>query len=87
MPDHRTPVVLETAADGRIVRLSGGVACIDDDVDGRQLMLMEAEGLPDQALDEIAADRVAHDAAGDRQTEAGSRAASAARVDREEGVG
>lgn len=59
----------QAAHHGLIVRIAGTCACIDDDVDSGQLMLVKPERLPDQALDTVASHSVADHSCGDRQAE------------------
>lgn len=80
-------MLLETADDRRVVRVARAGARIDDDIHGRQFMLMLAKRFAHQALDTVAPYRSADDAGGNRQSKAWSRATGVARENREECVG
>ena len=60
--DHRPPVTLETAGDRCIVGVARARSGVDDDVDGRQLMMMVSKRFANQALQVIATDRTTDDA-------------------------
>jgi hypothetical protein len=53
----------------RIVSLARARAGIDDDVHGRQLVLMQAKRFPQQALDAVASNRITDESCRDRQTQ------------------
>ena len=78
---------LETARDRCVVRIARAGARVDDEIDGRQFMLMLAKRFPDQTLDAIAADRIPNDAGGNRQSKARHRRAGVTRKYREKSVG
>ena len=78
---------LETARDRCVVRIARAGARVDDEIDGRQFMLMLAKRFPDQTLDAIAAYRVANDAGGNRQSKARHRRSGVTRKYREKSVG
>lgn len=59
-------MTLETARECGVVRIARSRACIDDEIHSRQLMLMVAKRLADQALDVIAPDRITDNASGNR---------------------
>jgi hypothetical protein len=61
---------VETAKDGRIVRVARTGARVDDDIDARQFVLVLAERLPNEALQAITAHCVADDACRDGQSKA-----------------
>jgi hypothetical protein len=85
--DYRTPVPLETTRDRSVVGIARCRTSVDDEIDGGQLMLVQAEGFANETLDVITTDRVADDAGGNRQSKAGRCCAGVAREDREVGVG
>lgn len=64
-------MVLEAAAQFAVARGLRAAACIDDDVDVRQFMLMQAKRFPNDTLDAIACDCSTDDASGYRQTQPG----------------
>lgn len=59
-------MAFEAAHDRRVVGVAGAGACIDDDVDGGQLMLMMAKRFANQSLQVIASNGTADDAGGNR---------------------
>jgi hypothetical protein len=63
-------VALEAAAKAVVVSIANACACIDDDIDIGQLVLMLTKGFSDQALDPIASDCIADDTCGSGQSEA-----------------
>ena len=87
MLDHCSPMPLEAARDGCVVRIARSRARIDYEIHCGQLMLMLAKRFPDQTLDAIAAYRVANDAGGNRQSKARNARAGVPRKYREESVG
>ena len=80
-------MLFETANDGRVVCVARAAACVDDDIDGWQFMLVLAKRFADEALDAITPYRSADDAGGNRKSKARSRATGVARENREESVG
>jgi hypothetical protein len=52
-------VALEAAAQAVVVGFANARACIDDDIDIGQLVLVLTKGFSDQALDPIASNRIA----------------------------
>jgi hypothetical protein len=80
-------MTLEATRERSVVGIAGRRACIDDQIHSRQLMLMMAKRLADQALDVIAPNRITDNASGNRQSQAGRLSAGAAREDCEEGIG
>ena len=80
-------MLFETAKDRGIIRIARTGTCIDDDVDGGQLMLMQAERLSDQALDAIAVYGSANDAGSHGKSKAGLRSRVGTNKDGEEGIG
>jgi hypothetical protein len=77
----------EAARDRCVVRVARGRARVDYEIHCGQLMLMLAKRFPNEALDAIAADRIPHDAGGDRQSKAGNGCSGVTRKYREESVG
>lgn len=77
----------EAAQDRRVVGIACTVACVDDDVEGGKIMLMQPERFPDQTLDAIASHGAADDACCDRQSEPGSRSAVRPDEDGEQRIG
>src|SRR5690606_8106389 len=85
--DHCSPVSFQTRYDLRIIRVAHTRARVDDDVDCRQLALVQAKGLAHQALDAITPYRVADDLRRHRQTEPRVPRSIAAREDCKQLVG
>ena len=80
-------MLLKTADYRGIVGVAGAGTRIDDDIDRRQLMLVQAERFANQSLDPVAPHRVADDARCNRQPQPGSGTVVASRENREHTVG
>jgi len=80
-------MTFEAACDGSVVCVASTGTCIDDDVDGRQLMLVMSKRFADQALETVASHGAADDASGNRQSQASMSAAVAANENCEQGIG
>ena len=80
-------MALEAARDRCVVGIARAGACVDDEIDCGQFMLMLTKRFTNQALDAIAADRIADDAGGDRQSKTGNGRARVSRKYREHAVG
>lgn len=78
---------LQAAHDARIVGIAGGATRVDDDVHGRQFMLMVSKRFSDQPFEPVAPNRVADDARGNRQTQTCNRPVVGANENGEEGIG
>lgn len=77
----------QTAHNARTVRVACGASRIDDDVDGGQLMLMVSKRFPDQSLEPVAANCIADDAGGNRQSEPRGRTAIGTNKNGKESIG
>ena len=80
-------MTLETAHDRRVVDVACARAGVDDDVDGRQIMLMVSKRFANQALQVIAADRITDDAGCNGQSQPSTGAAVGADEDCEQSIG
>jgi hypothetical protein len=77
----------EAARDRGIVRVARTGTCIDDDVDGGQLMLMQAKRFSDQTLDAIATYGSTDDAGSHGKSKSSLRSLIGTNEDRERGIG
>lgn len=80
-------MLFETAKNRRILRIARTGTCIDDDVDGGQLMLMQAKGFPNEALDAVTTHGSANDAGCDGKSKSSLRPLIGAHEDRERSIG
>ena len=80
-------MTLETAHDRCVVGITGARAGVDDDVDGRQLMLVMSKRFANQALQVIALDRTTDDAGCNGESQSSSGTAIGANEDREQSIG
>jgi hypothetical protein len=87
LPDHRLPVSFEASRDGRIAAIAGCRARIDDDVHGRQLVLVRPKRFAHESLDAIATHRATDDTRGNSQTEPRDGGIVGACEDSEESIG
>ena len=78
---------LEAVRDRCVVGVARAGARVDDEIDCGQFMLVLAKRFPDETLDAIAADRIPHDAGGDRQPKPRNARAGVPRKYREQTVG
>jgi hypothetical protein len=81
------PVLLEALNDGCIGRIARARTRVDDDVHGRQLVLVLPKRFADETFDPVAPDCNADDFRSDRQTEPRRRPARGASKDSEVRVG
>lgn len=77
---------LEGAHDRCIVGIASTCTCIDDDVDGRQFMLVMSKRFADQSLQVIAPNGTADDTGRDRQPKARLRTIIASNENREQRI-
>ena len=77
----------ETACDRCIVGVTCARSGVDDDVDGRQLMMMVSKRFANQALQVIATDRTTDDAGCNGKSQAGIGTTIGADEDCEQGIG
>lgn len=80
-------MAFETTHNTGVVSIAGGATRVDDDVDGRQLMLMMSKRFPDQPLEPVTSNCVADDAGGDRQSEPCARTVIGADKNGKESIG
>ena len=84
---HRPPMPFETACDRCVVGVAGPRSGVDDDVDGRQVMLVVSKRFANQALQVIATDRTTDDAGCNGKSQSGTGTAIGANEDCEQGIG
>lgn len=80
-------MTLQAALDRRVFCIACGGACVDDDVDRWELMLVMSKRFAYQALQAISPDSAANVPSGDRQSQAGLRAVISAKEDYEQSIG